>query len=442
MTIKEFAKTDLTFGVPVVALIVIAMVAVFMVLNRTAPFLLQEAFAVLVALAPLWAPFFLLRIFWKLWVRYRRANFHDSQKIALLEVRIPREMRKSPLAMEAALAGLHIGIGETTFVDRNFKGKTRTWFSLELVSIDGNIHFYIWTRDFFKELVKAQIYAQYPEVEIAEVDDYTKYLPFDLSKYRYWGSDFKLTKPDAYPLRTYIDYGLDSTAAKEEEKTDPFASVLELLGSIPKGHQIWIQILIQTHKGTRKWPWSSRFTWREEAEKLIERMLKKASERTGRVVDVDEESAFGRLPALTEGERETIKAIDRSLGKPGFDCGIRVAYFAEKDKFHAIYLVGLLGVWKQFSSFNLNSLTYTRWLGEFDFSWQDFREIRQNRMRRRFYEAFRLRSWFHEPYKTPTYVLNTEELATIYHFPGEVAKTPTIPRVPSRRGEPPANLPI
>ena len=66
----------------------------------------------------------------------------------------------------------------------------------------------------------------------------------------------------------------------------------------------------------------------------------------------------------------------------------------------------------------------------------------RNRERRRIYEAYRRRSYFYEPFKTRPIVLNTEELATLYHFPGEVVKTPTAPRIPSRRGEAPSNLPV
>ncbi len=38
--------------------------------------------------------------------------------------------------------------------------------------------------------------------------------------------------------------------------------------------------------------------------------------------------------------------------------------------------------------------------------------------------------------------MTVEELATIFHFPGKVATTPTLGRIPSKRAEPPSNLPI
>jgi hypothetical protein len=37
--------------------------------------------------------------------------------------------------------------------------------------------------------------------------------------------------------------------------------------------------------------------------------------------------------------------------------------------------------------------------------------------------------------------MNLEEIATIYHFPGAVAGTPTLPRIDSNKGVAPVNLP-
>ena len=61
-------------------------------------------------------------------------------------------------------------------------------------------------------------------------------------------------------------------------------------------------------------------------------------------------------------------------------------------------------------------------------------------------DAYQLRDYFHKSdYKDkdrPFFVLNTEELATIYHFPGLVAQTPSLNRVDTRKATPPDNLPV
>lgn len=439
-------KDDKTFGINTAALEVLGLVVLLVIAFSVIPeALLGETFALLGLLAPLWAPVFGMLAFYRLWVRYRRAHYHAHQQNVMLEVRIPRELRKSPLSMETVFAGLYLTFGETTFIDRNILGKTRTWFSFELVSTDGNVHFYIWTRAFFADLVKSLIYAQYPEVEVHEVEDYTKYIPFDLKKYQYFGCDFKLSEADPLPIKTYIDYGLDNPAAKEEEKTDPMANLIEFLGSLTKGHHIWLQIIIRAHRGHKRFPWSAdRQNVKRKTQELINDIITKAAERSKALLkEVSDEETGGRVMALlTEGEKEKLKVLDRAANKMPYDAGVRGIYIGERDKFNALYLVGMLAGWRQFSAPSYNALTYTRYLAGFDYPWQDYKDVMRNWQRRRLYEAYRLRSWFHWPFNTEAFVFNTEELATLYHFPGEVVKTPTAPRISSRRAEAPANLPV
>jgi hypothetical protein len=61
---------------------------------------------------------------------------------------------------------------------------------------------------------------------------------------------------------------------------------------------------------------------------------------------------------------------------------------------------------------------------------------------------YKLRRYFYSPWKgkkfhgSKPFVLNAEELATIYHFPGSVSSTPTLEKIPSLKSKAPANLPI
>lgn len=361
-----------------------------------------------------------------------------DQEYVLLEIRLPTEITKTPLAMEAVLNGLHYGPGEATWINRYWQGQVRPWWSLEMVSIEGEVHFYIWTRKFYKNNVEAQIYAQYPSVEIYEVDDYSRNVDFEIGKSSLWGCDFTLTKQDAYPIKTYIDYGLDSAMIKEEQKVDPLASIIEFLGNIGKGEQIWIQIIIRQTKDERKEKpgkfFSKKVGWKDEARTLV----KKLRDETIR----NPKAEHPDLPTPTRGEEDTMTAIERSVAKNGFDTGIRGLYFAEGDKFDPANISGLTSMYKQFSSNQLNGFKPTRWLTIFDWPWQDFRDIRKNTKKAKMLRAYRKRSWFHPPHKTSSYVLNTEELATIFHFPGGVVQAPSVSRITSRRGEAPANLPM
>lgn len=429
-------------GIPVVGILVGFVVVILYVVLKLSPSMFKEIFFVIEVLSPVWIPLFLAYLFWKFWMIYVRANFFKNQKYVVLEVKLPREIAKSPLAMESVFMGLHQGIGGTTWFDRVILGKTRTWFSFEIVSIEGQVRFFIWSRAFFKELIESQIYAQYPEVEIVEAEDYTRMVNFDLEKTIVWGSDFKLKKPDMYPIKTYVDYGLDKDP-KEEFKIDPMSPMIEHFGSLGKGEQLWIQFLIRVNKDekTKKalfFGFGKR-GWKDEAQEEVDKlMLRDPKTKSARELT---SAGFQIMPSLSEGEKDIVKAIERSITKLGFDVGIRGIYLAEKDKFRPINIVGLLSVIKQFNSNTLNNFGPARYLIPFDYPWQDYKGILQDRARRRVFDAYRRRSYFHHPYKTQPFVLNTEELATMYHFPGSIVKTPTVARVPSKKSEAPSDLP-
>ena len=73
------------------------------------------------------------------------------------------------------------------------------------------------------------------------------------------------------------------------------------------------------------------------------------------------------------------------------------------------------------------------------------RDARQERLKKLMFHAYQLRSHFYPPYKNfmqNPFILTTEEIATLYHFPGNVSATPTLSKIASKKSEPPANLPI
>ena len=399
------------------------------------------AVSLLYALFPFWGPPLLAFGFYMVWIQWVRSKFIHSWDYVLLEIKLPREVYKSPLAMELALSGLFVTSGEATSLDVYILGKTRPWFSLEIASIDGNIHFYVWTRTGYRNVVESQLYGQYPDIEIFEVEDYTKAVPyFDPAKVFFGGHEYKLDKPDPYPIKTYVDYGLDKDP-KEEFKIDPLTSVLEYMGSINKGEQIWMQIIIQAHK--KKPKSHARFKEtdiKEEAKETIKELLEKLQEKSPSVLagEEGETVSFKRFP--TKGESEIIAAIQRSAGKLNFDCGIRIIYAAKPEAFQGVRIPQTINLMRPFASKDLNEFAYN-WGTYFDYPWQDYKKIRADFRRRRVLKAYRLRSWFHPPYKRKNFILSSEELATIYHFPGKVLQAPSVNRVMSKKAEAPINLP-
>lgn len=375
----------------------------------------------------IWLPLLAGIIFWELWVRYIRYLFFIKTEYVVLEIKIPREILKSPLAMEIAMLAFHQVGGEATVIARFWEGKVRAWSSLEIVSIDGEVKFYVWVRKNIRNIIESQFYSQYSNIEITEVPDYTKPIEYKPGENDVWGVRYEYTKPDAFPIKTYIDYGLDRDP-KEEFKNDPLVSILEFLGSIKQGEQIWLQFILRAHKSEKRGGFFSKKTdW-------------KAAANDERKKIIAEIKADGRnVP--TPGEAEIIGSIERSLNKFAFDVGVRAMYIATtKDKYSNATVTGMRGLMKPFSTQNLNGFRPED-STDFDYPWEDFRNIRVDRLKRKMLDAYKRRMYFFYPYKEKILVMTNEELATVYHFPGQTAMTPGLPRIPSKRGQAPTNLP-
>lgn len=394
---------------------------------------------ILLATLPIWMPIFIGALFWTLWMRYQKKKFILERGSVLLEIKLPPEVTKSPLAMEIFFTSLYQTGAPKNWIETYLGGSVPPWFSLELVSLEGEIHFFIWSMKKYKNMIEAQLYAQYPNAEIHEVSDYTGRIHHGTKGLSMWGTYFKLSKPDPYPIKTYIDYGLDQDI-KEEFKIDPMTSVLEYLGSIGKGEQIWIQILIQAHlsRGVKYGHLFKTKDWKVEAKQEIEKIREEATPKKV------EGTQFPGFPNPTKGQTATIAALERSMSKFPFDCAIRGFYIWEEEHFNDIAIPGLIGTFRQYSDNDLNGFQLGWYTDTDGYPWQDFMRIRRNKMERKMLDAYKRRSFFQLPYRNfhaKPFILTTEELATIFHLPGQVAQTPTLPRVQSKRGEAPSNLP-
>ncbi len=399
-------------------------------------------FNVLYVTTPVWAPIIFGITFFNLWLRYIRAEYIKKQGAVLLEIKLPRETVKSPLAMEIFFTSLYQTGTAAGYIDSFWRGKVRPWFSLELVSVEGKVKFFIWCHTKFRNLVEAQLYAQYPNIEIHEAEDYMAWFHHpDPVNWPMWATYFKFMKPNIYPIKTYVDYGLDKLDTKEEYKVDPMTSILEYLGSMKKGEHVWIQIIIQAHRKLslkNDGVLLGKEDWKEEVREEIEKIRKESIvEKPG--------SEFPGMPNPTKGQQNTIAALERSVSKWPFEACIRGIYIAHKDSFDPISITGLIGTFRQYSSNDDVNGFKLGWFTDFDYPWQDFRRLRRTQDEREMLEAIKQRSFFQAPFKNfhqSPIILNTEELATIYHFPGSVAATPSFERIPSKRTEAPANLPI
>jgi hypothetical protein len=379
---------------------------------------------------------------------YTQLKFKMGLKWILLEIKVPRENRKSPKAMEQIFAGLHgVYSRPLDWKDKFIGGKFPTWYSFELVGRGGETHFYIRTLQDLKNNVESNIYAQYPEAEIVEVPDYVNDLPLYLpdNKYDLWGTDFILTKEDAYPIRTYPEFEERGTGPDEVKRIDPVAALAELCSNIQGEEEIWIQILAAP-TGTE---------WVKRGQAVLDRLmgkvppppkgnflsdmvfsLDKAITNIGGPTEPAKEEKKERVE-LSPGKQELMKAIEKSWDKLGYQTTIRFLYIAPKDNFQQSRAAGVTGALRQFSSQNLNGFTVNKFI--LTFAKGLFKDSKLLKKKKIIYQYYRERNLF--GMAVMRYVLNTEELATIYHFPDVGVRAPLLPKVEAKRGEPPVGLP-
>ncbi|MBI4122237.1 MAG: hypothetical protein HY461_02810 [Parcubacteria group bacterium] len=416
---------------------------------------------VLLLLNIFWIPilWWLLHEIWHAWKEYVQNFFDEKREFIVLAIDVPRDTEQTPLGMEAIFNQLCGAHGTMTEWEKKWEGVFQEWFSFEIVSIDGYVQYIFRMQKDLRDLVEASIYAHYPDAEITEIRDYAKDIPNDWpnSEWEMFGTEYNLAKESAYPIRVYREFE-DKVRG---EFLDPMAGLLEIMSKIGKGEQIWYQVLAEPIVDP---------DWAPEAQAVIDEIVEKNTGDehdhvsffkallslpgkllgaiTSMVFFPDEESHGDKhndkprtnVLMLTPGERTVVEEMERKLTKLAFKCRVRIAYFAKQDVYKKARGVGpVIGAVKQFNDatknyFKVGKKTWTK-------ANYAFKKARVAIRQRRFVKAMVGRS-LSAGEATKGYVLNTEELATIYHFPLMSVKAPLLKRTGARKSEPPPSLPI
>ncbi|MDP3954584.1 MAG: hypothetical protein Q8Q06_04175 [bacterium] len=398
------------------------------------------------------------------WMSFKQQEYLASLKWVLLEIKPPPDVEKSPKIAENIFSGLHTAyISPKTWKARFFKGEVQDWFSFEIVGINSEMRFYVRTLEGYKDLVQNLIFSQYSEAEIKEVPDYIdilpKYLPDD--EYDIWGTELVFTKPDAYPIKTYPEFEEESGGREAETKrTDPLSPLAEQISTLEPGEFILLQLTLRSTGGA----------WVKDAQVEIDKMLGKEVKIEPDFLTKTADAVAGGLAAilpgggataepkreerkeepnpmkLTSGQRKVLEAVENKLAKLGFKAGYRFIYVGRKETFHRSHISGIVGMFKQLYSNNLNSfkpnsLTMTHSRGWMPWLFPSDKGFRADSIiyskKRKLFHDYRSRAFVKK-----FVMLNTEELATLWHLPGAGIKAPLFPRVEAKKGQPPAGLPM
>ncbi|MEK7203700.1 MAG: hypothetical protein AAB627_01310 [Patescibacteria group bacterium] len=366
----------------------------------------------------------------------------------IFEIRVPREIKKGPKAMEQFFVSLWTLFNiPTGWKEKYIDGEVTRWHSFEIVGSGGTIHFYIRTPKILRHSVESMLYAQYPDIEITDAEDYTLELPNTLEElkkigYDLFGTEIKLKNPAPNPINTYMAF---EEKGGEERIIDPISVILELLSKLRPEEKAWIQLIVRPVT-----------EWQKEGEEVMKEIREKAILKPPARPGVPQPTIS--LSLLTPAEEEKLKAVSRKVSKQGFDTLIRHLYLAPKDIFNRNMWKNLTAYFNQYSSslnyftLNIKSLTSARW-----YKWPYiFPKRRVESKKRKLLYRYKTRYIPEETFigrlsdpnrvnmdkKSSTSILNTEELATLYHPPTNVVLTaPTLDRIESKKVSPPGYVP-
>lgn len=403
-------------------------------------------------------------ILYQMYISEIQHQFIHAQEWVFLSIKVPKENIVSTMAVESIFAQLHALHSGLTFPQIYVEGRTQLWYSLEMVSFGGKISFIIRAPKKTRDLVEAAIYAQYPNAEITEVSDYMENISYDPknSEFDLWGSEWKLVEDDVIPIRTYRDF---EHPTAEEKIIDPLNGLFEALAKIQPHEFYGIQIIIQ--------PLSDP-DWKPRGERKVKELVGEEVPHETHLSDIlmaplnavanfswgglltggghghghDEGSGpKNNWQFMTEAQKERVNLVERKIGKPGYKSKIRHLYIAPKDKFDGTKKSIIIGAIRPLGSAMTNQFkpdTKKTWTGiEYKISptlEKAYIEHEVTERKKYIFKGYKERD-IH--LGNPMFILNIEEIATLYHFPiSETGVAAPVEKTESKKSAPPVNLPI
>lgn len=351
-----------------------------------------------------------------------------------LEVLVPREVTASDKEQEAVKEEKDfISIAEQLFTTLSQSGH-RGWaglftdppsMSFEIVSSEKKISFVVNCPRGLRDLVEKQIQAQYPAAHIDEV------LPprVVLNSESFAAAELGLQKSYIFPLKTY-----------KVMESDPLNALTNSLSKLSADEAGVIQLtIIPAGSG-----WRHRVL-RHAREIQKGKDIHALSSPTGRVAHAigsgltdalgsflnpkkknDPLSGRQKLTGqeykpLTPMQQEAVKRLEEKASKSGFQANLRVVISSPTREAAQSHMRNVLASFMQYSQTPFNGLRVLRRSGI---------SVAKDMVLRKFNPRWLRKNIF-----------NTEELASLFHFPTKFTQTPNIKWLLSKRAPAPVNVP-
>ncbi|MBT4277833.1 type IV secretion system DNA-binding domain-containing protein [Candidatus Falkowbacteria bacterium] len=318
--------------------------------------------------------------------------------------------------MEAIYSNI-AGLGNSVKFTSMFSG-AKNHIAFEIVVKKGAISFYIAPPEKLKQFIVQQIQAQYPDAHIEEVEDYNIFSPQGFIDGVYLG----LSKNSLFPIKTY-----------KSLQSDPLNSIINALSKMESDDGAAIQFVVR--------PTIS--NWRAYGTKIAGEVrkgksLKEAVSSKGSLGSEIMSGIGGDLNTAIFGgnepknekpqeiykpsamEEESVKAIEEKISKAGLETNIRIIVSADKKDQVEMYMENILNSFGQYNIYQYGN------------SFKVNKPLRQKSIVNDFiYRNF-------DPSKKM--IFNSEEMASLFHFPLPSTQTPNIKWLSSKEAPAPQNI--
>ena len=264
-------------------------------------------------------------------------------------------------------------------------------FAFEIVGTKGFVYFYAAVPVAMVEVVKQAVVSAYPAARLEEVSEHNIFSPVGKISGTI-GGELTLKKDFAYPIATYQDI-----------KRDAMMSLLNALATLDKEDGVGIQILMRpAHEG-----WSKTATGLA-SKKRKGKEGKQGAAAAGGMLKMfvtafskppEEKGGGSDAPQLSALDQQTYDSIDNKTRQVGYETLIRVVSSSNISQRADAILRNVVAAFSLFDAPGKNGFKYT-----------PAKDIE------RFVTAYILRFF---PQENNRNILNSTELATIFHFPDQ-----------------------
>jgi len=367
-------------------------------------------------------------LIYKIWEKNKR----DIEVKRVLNTRfflvtLPREVHQASEREPAKDFRQLVGVAEQMFTafaslySHELKNKIlqeQEQVSFEIISRGNLVSFYIVCPKMLEEMVARQVQAYYPT---AHLDPVPNPNIFRLSKPGSFScATFKLNKKYVLPLKTYLNL-----------ESDPLSGVTNAMSKLGEDENAAFQIILQPANELWRSPAYAATKKIQEGKTsisndnwlmkllygsfdLISDVLHGASAPKDIPAEIAKDDAYKPLSPIQES---LLKAINEKISKNGFKVAMRLVTTGSDKLVNQASLKSIASAFAQFGTPELNS---------FKLKSGDHQVAKDFILRRMPRKAM---------------ILNTEELATLWHLPSQYVETPNIRWLLAKEMAPPQNLP-